>query len=228
MIRFRARSLRSCRLVVFFESGFQNVANPLECRYIGPKMLQRFFRRMFQPLGQLMITPEKLRIASAGNEGEWLVGVFVNRWVKFADNVVQYSGRKHESSSAVTVVGRVADAVDGVLRKENGLVYIGCHTSLPEMHCKSSVTHQDDTVILRLLLGRRAAFVVVAAIICHAEQRTLVQAMVCDWYGLRVRHKANHTRDHEKRGAGKEPFGDKCFPATSGFGLAEITAPAKR
>jgi hypothetical protein len=121
-----------------------------------------------------MKTPEKLRVASAGNEGEWLVGVLVDRWIKFADNFIQDLRCNLERGSAVTVVGRVADPVDGVLRKKNDLVYIGGHAPLPEMFCKSSVTHQDDTVVLRLLLGRRAAFVSVAAIVCHDEQRTLV------------------------------------------------------
>jgi hypothetical protein len=130
-------------------------------------MVQSLFRRTLQPLHQFMTTPEKLRVAPTGNEVEWLIWVLVDRWIKFADNFIQDCRSNDERSSAVTAAGWVADAIDRVLRKKHDLVYIGGHAPLPKMFCKSSVSHQDNTVVRRLLLSRRAAFVGVAAIVRH-------------------------------------------------------------
>jgi hypothetical protein len=91
-----------------------------------------------------MKTPEKLRVASAGNEGEWLVGVLVDRWIKFADNFIQDLRCNLERGSAVTVVGRVADPVDGVLRKKKRL----------GLHRRSRAASRDVLQKLRDASGR--------------------------------------------------------------------------
>src|SRR5262245_11333323 len=85
-----ACSLEFFRSLLIFESGFQNIGNQINNRHVSPKMLQWLFLDTLQAPDNFKMIPEKLCAAGSGDESKWLIRMFINCWIEFPDDIIQY------------------------------------------------------------------------------------------------------------------------------------------
>src|SRR5678815_2240303 len=109
--------------------------------------------------------PEKARMARAGDKCEWLIGMFVNRRIKLANYVVEYSRRKRKCRPPIAAIGRMADAIDRIFREKHSLVDVRGNFSPAKMFRERAAPHQHDAVTFRSLFCARRVVVFITTIV---------------------------------------------------------------
>lgn len=135
------------------------------------------------------MAPEHGAGARPGDEAKRLLGVFVNRWIEFANDIVKHARRNSEDGASISTIGRMAHAVSRVSREEDRLVHIGSDRPTSEVSRESAVTHEYDIVCVRLFLAARTALRDMAAVVVHADDRRLMQRAVDKFFIAIVGHK---------------------------------------
>jgi hypothetical protein len=179
---FPASFTRRRRQSLSRKRGFQRVGDDLKRRHFNPQWIRRRQRRFHlivfynpQPLRQFAMPPEYAGSAWASDKGKRPFRMIVNGGIEFANYIIQYSWRWDEDRSAITAIGRVADAICRFLRKEDRLIDVGSHTSTAKVLFECAVTQQDDLVGVRLFLISGGAASGATAVIAHSDKRTVVK-----------------------------------------------------
>jgi len=139
------------------------------------------------------MTPEDTTVARSGDKSKRLLGMFVDRRIEFANDVVENAWRHGEDSAAVAAVSRVTDAIRRVAREEHRLVHIRSDSTATEMSRESTVTHQHDVVPVRKLFTARTTARDVATVVVDADDRALIQRPKNYFFIALVGHKCYRT-----------------------------------
>jgi len=91
VIRIRTFSFRPALDSTMHECGFEHVSNKLQRRHISPQRLEGIHVRRLETLHELTMTPEDACFAWSCKELKRLLGMFVDRWIELADDIVEHT-----------------------------------------------------------------------------------------------------------------------------------------